>query len=513
MKRIYKISVFILVTFVVTSCYDLDIINPNKEVEDTFWTTEENLFQGLVSGYDMLNGGGLYWESIPIITTGMSDEGTNKAPFEFNALVRFQQEDLNMFSVIWFENYAMIGRAYAVIENTDNVDTEGAYEYAGEAKFLVALAYYHLTHYYGPNIAYVDGVQTPADRPERAEDGELYELMAKLLSEAIPDLPLSSERSSDEYGRITKGAAKALLAKVHLARGYLYKDAREPDYERAEILLQEVVNSGEYGLLENFHYNFDEVIRPGLYNKESLFHVNWQFDSPYGFDSFQHQWRFRLFSLGEARGTWGDLQATNHPLTEFRKEKTADGEDDPRLEWSLFFDGTSKTYYCEDHDFWAEVAPDPESTNAFFKYSEQGRAEGSGKCAVDWTDGGTDFIVIRYADVLLLLAEVLNENGKTSEAYQYVDMVRERAGMPPLSSAKPGLSKEAFFEQIKHERYVEMFSEYVRFYDIKRWGMYGPQLADYDPDFETFTVGQDEYAPIPQDELDKNENLRQNPGY
>jgi hypothetical protein len=512
MKKKYINLILIIAAFSFSGCYELDIENPNRQDEDTFWTTEQNLFQGLVAAYDMLNAGGLYWESIPMIHTGMSDEGTNNAPYEFNALVRFQQEDLNAFQSIWFENYAMIGRAYAVIENAGNIATEDAYEYAAEAKFLVALAYFHLTHYYGPNIAYVTGVQTPADRPERAEDGELYELMAELLAEAIPNLPLASERSSDEYGRITKGAAKALLAKVHLAKGYLSKNTREPDYASAEILLKEIVNSGEYALLESFHYNFDEVIRPAKFNPESLFHVNWQFDSPYG-EAGKHQWRFRLFSLGEARGAFGDLQATDYSLTEFRKEKTADDEDDPRLEWSLFFEGTSQTYYCEDHDFWVEVAWDPESTNAFYKYSEQGRAEGSGACEVDWYDGGTDFIVIRYADVLLLLAEVLNQNGQTSEAYQYVDLVRERAGMPTLTSVNPGLSQEAFFEQIKHERYVELFSEYVRFYDIKRWGMYGPELADYDPDFKTFTIGQDEYAAIPQSELDKNENLVQNPGY
>ena len=155
---------------------------------------------------------------------------------------------------------------------------------------------------------------------------------------------------------------------------------------------------------------------------------------------------------------------------------------------------------------------DPDKGVGIYKYSEQVAVGGE-----DWMDvlahAGTDFIVLRYADILLLYAETLNKNGNTGEAYQYVDMVRERAGLLTLSTYKPGLSTDAFHEQIKHERFVELFGENVRFFDLKRWGMFGPGLAANDDNFDGFVVGKSEFAPIPQRALDLNENLVQNPGY
>ena len=117
--------------------------------------------------------------------------------------------------------------------------------------------------------------------------------------------------------------------------------------------------------------------------------------------------------------------------------------------------------------------------------------------------------MIRYADVLLLYAETLNEMGKTSEAYTYVDLVRHRANMEPLSTAQPGLSKDQFLEQLKHERVVELSGEVTRFFDLKRWGMYNASNAIRDPNFETFVNGRSEIQPIPQSELDLNSNLIQ----
>jgi hypothetical protein len=145
----------------------------------------------------------------------------------------------------------------------------------------------------------------------------------------------------------------------------------------------------------------------------------------------------------------------------------------------------------------------------FYKYSDQESVNANGG-EIDPQVCGTDFIIIRYADVLLLYAEALNQNNKTGEAYTYVNMVRDRSNMNPLT---PGLSMTDFHNQLKHERLVELAGELVRFEDLKRWGDYGPNSAVNDPNFETFTVNRNELAPIPQEEIDINDNLIQNPGY
>ena len=85
--------------------------------------------------------------------------------------------------------------------------------------------------------------------------------------------------------------------------------------------------------------------------------------------------------------------------------------------------------------------------------------------------------------------------------------------MAPLSEAMPGLGQQEFLEQLKHERLVELAGEGLRYYDLARWGDLSPESAANDPNFETFNPGQDELWPIPQAELQLNQNLRQNPGY
>jgi hypothetical protein len=124
-----------------------------------------------------------------------------------------------------------------------------------------------------------------------------------------------------------------------------------------------------------------------------------------------------------------------------------------------------------------------------------------------------NYRMIRYADVLLLYAEALNGQGKTTEAYPFVDMVRERAGLRKLSVAMPGLNQTQFLNQLKHERITELSGEAWRFADLQRWGDLSPTLASRDPEFAGFVVGKHEFYPIPRRDIDLNPNLTQNPGY
>jgi hypothetical protein len=126
---------------------------------------------------------------------------------------------------------------------------------------------------------------------------------------------------------------------------------------------------------------------------------------------------------------------------------------------------------------------------------------------------GNNYRYIRYADVLLLYAEALNAQGQTALAYPYVDQVRARAGLAPLSTVMPGLSQQAFLDQLKHERITELTGEGHRWEDLARWGDLGTGLASRDAGFAHYKTGRDEFFPIPQFDLDVNPNLKQNPGY
>lgn len=124
-----------------------------------------------------------------------------------------------------------------------------------------------------------------------------------------------------------------------------------------------------------------------------------------------------------------------------------------------------------------------------------------------------NYRMIRYADVLLMYVEALNGLNRTAEAYQYVDRVRQRVGMAPLTVIRPGMSQAQFLNQIRHERIVELSGEGWRWADLTRWGDLSPALQARDPESRNFVVGKHEWYPIPQGDIDLNANLTQNPNY
>tara|TARA_Y200000002_G_scaffold383153_1_gene403607 strand:+ start:12978 stop:14546 length:1569 start_codon:yes stop_codon:yes gene_type:complete len=516
-NSIYKSILLILVLGISTSsCTDLTQVNPNFETEESFWETKEDFYQGLIGAYDLLQTGDMYAGQIQHTLNLLSDEGfTGQLGDPYN-LATFSSDLNNEFHVtLWYSFYTLIARSYQIIERGENGDVSGIEGIIGEAKFLVALSYYNLISAYGDGIAFVNGIQSASDRPRKAEPGEMWGFTETLLTEAIKVLPVAY--SSTEFGRITKGAAQALLAKIHM---------QQNDYSAAEQILSELIGSDQYKLNVNYESNFTEELTTG--NKEVIFQINFLHNGPQ--QETDNNWFFRINSPGESSfGIWSDQVATNFALESYLVETDKDGNIDPRLNMSLFSNYSDKTLYGQTWEWWESNA-NIVSEASFYKFNENVAVlnelnNGSG--SVQWKNGGKDMIVIRYADILLLYAEALNENGKTPEAHNYVNIVRARANMNNLEvTAGDILSQAEFREQIKHERLVELCGEFIRWFDLKRWGEYGPQIANdftvpatgniiaRDQSFSNFRNGQDELFPIPLDELDLNPNLLpQNPGW
>jgi len=497
--KTYTITFFsILLLLFAAACTELDLENPNAMSEESFWKTETDLFQGVIAAYDAMQLDGLFAGNVQVVLTGLSDEGTGEGTNEYYSPFRFKLVNSNLYlnKALWDHFYAMISRAYQVIDRAPDVDGPNVAAIKGEAQYLAALAYYYLVHIFGENIAYVDRIQQPDDRPARAESGEIYGLIEELLMEAIPSLPLASEYTVADYGRVTKGAAQALLGKVCMQQ-HKFLDA-EPYFE-------DVYTSNEYSLQANFADNFYDR---NVVNPEALFAANFLHDGPAS--ETNRNFMHLAFSPDGELGTFGDVQSTPYIYERFLIENDKDGLPDPRLDETIFHPNSPKLFVGQPYSWWENEFVNPEINTSFYKYTEQNVIENG---ETDEFDGGTDFIIIRYADVLLSYAETLNENGKTSEAYQYVDMVRERSNMEKLSVTQPGLDKDAFREQIMHERIMELSGEVVRFFDQKRWGLYQASDSIRDQNFATFKNGRSEFQPIPQAELDLNDNLIQNPGY
>jgi hypothetical protein len=301
---------------------------------------------------------------------------------------------------------------------------------------------------------------------------------------------------------------------------------QQGDYTAAEPILQQVVQSG-YKLNADYEANFTEELTTG--NKEVIFQVNFLHNGPQ--EESDEAWYFRINTPGPSNiGIWADQLASAFTIRSYLVEADKDGNLDPRMNVSIFTEHTDKTLYGQTWTWWVNNTTEIVTGASFYKFNENEAVldeilNGSGY--VQWKNGGKDMIIIRYADILLLYAEALNENGKTSEAHQYVNMVRARSNMNDLElTAGRELNQVELREQLKHERLVELCGEYLRMFDLKRWGEYGRKVAEdftvpatgdviaRDSIFAGFRVDQDELFPIPLDELDLNPNLLpQNPGW
>jgi hypothetical protein len=280
---------------------------------------------------------------------------------------------------------------------------------------------------------------------------------------------------ASDLGRATKGAAQALLGKV-----YLYDE----NYEQAEAWLGEVIDSELYDLVENFG---DVININSENNVESIFEI--QFAEVGEGD------------VGTLRVSYNNPQVNggfgNNLPTQTIVDAFEDG--DPRLNESIFIDGEV---------FAPELSTESLNLDTYQSvWSATGYNLKKGLFPVMYVNNrGTNFPAIRYADVLLMYAEAANELDMRDVARDAVNEVRDRVGMTLLDAGTTG-TKEALFDAIVHERQVELAFEYHRFNDLRRWGLAQTVLGP------NGYAERNRYYPLPQEEIDTNENLVQRQGW
>ena len=261
---------------------------------------------------------------------------------------------------------------------------------------------------------------------------------------------------------------------------------------------------------------------------ESLYEIQFSLVNYVGFDQTDN-YRDANAQLGtqievnqSPKGTgWNNVEGNRWIVEYFKREKTTDGKNDPRLFYTCWYDQAT-TDFPEHGDqlIYGKTWSDG--------YSDSGNRVFIKKYSTDvmplyyWNDN--NFRSIRLADMLLLYAEVLNEinKGPNAKAVEYVNRVRTRVGLPTLAEssyydgAKIASDYAAFKEHIKIERALETAFECIRWIDLKRWGFDDATLKDLqkrDVDYNNFVLGKHERLPLPQRECDNNPNLEQNPNY
>lgn len=509
-RSLFHIS--LLICLLLSACTDkLEVENPNTPAVDQFWKTGQDAKAGVNAVYGNFYRIGGYARWIHFNFDLRSDEGYSGSPWlELQNWQKFLVVNYNFDCGIhvWLHHYQGIYRANQVIANVPGIsmDETQKKQYLGEAKFLRALYYFNLTSLWG-NVPLQLTPSEPTDLPEYSTQEQDWAQIEKDLTEAIPDLP--AQYSGDELGRATKGAAYALLGKLYM---------QQHKFDKAKAAFDWLVTGegkSNYGLMENYQDNFTHLHEN---NKESVFEVQFSSANDGGPDtdapnSASGNQRSQFFG---PRGVgWSDGQCRRWVVDTLRQEKTTDGKRDPRLAITCLWDSLDER--------------GPNFTRVYGKtfterYGTDNREVWFHKYLDDyWRDFSNyyspiNFRVIRYADVLLMYAECLNELGQTGAAYAYVDQVRERAHLAKLSVVKPGLGKEQFLQQLKHERICELAGEGTRWNDLIRWGDLGDAakvsaVAKRDPDFENFQAGKHNLLPIPQSELDINVHLHQNPNW
>jgi len=490
MKSKILILTAILTTLVFHGCNEsfLEKSPPSSLSEANFFQTEEDAISAINAAYGSLQMRGLYSEDYPKVAEVPADDITidNTSGLSFDDF-GFSPAESQIDNVYSLSNEGVF-RANQVLARVPDIDMDEALKsrILGEAKFLRALYYWHLTSVFGQVPLLTEPPETVAESEvPKASLEELYDQMIQDLQEAIQALPARSEYDEANLGRATSGAAQALLGKV-----YLYAEM----YPEAEAAFLQVINSGEYSLVPDFS---QIIIESNDNNQESVFEVQYTDVGGGGWATIdgaganETTLRERL-NYPNGRGGFGNLLPTQEIVDEFE-------EGDPRLEASVFRQGDVYDPTTEGEEIYQSA------------WTPTGYAIKKGMLPFrrNLVESGTNWPIIRYADVLLMYAEAANENGSQAEAIDALNMVRDRVDMPHYPTADyPVSNQQEVFEAIVHERRVELAFEYHRYNDLRRWGLAEAELGNLG-----YQAPRNRYMPLPQAEVDTNPELEQNPNY
>lgn len=507
MKR-YVIILFTALTFM--GCQDfLEPENVQELTESSFWQNEADARKALVAAYASLQSHtGSKWtffEQMYISVTWKADDILN-APTDYGkSIADFTNgTDDGAIASFWKANYTGLSYANQIIEKVPGIEAisdENKDAFVAEAKFLRALYNFNLLVAFENIPLITETPKSPEDfYVSQAEPSAVWAQIEQDLLEAKADLPAT--REGEDVGRATSWTAAAYLGKV-----YLFQEK----FGSAVTELTDVVDNGPYDLLPNYADNFNGTGENGV---ESVFEIQWSGNRANGNDE-RHPFNFEV--TPGALGGWELYYPSDWLLSEMMTDQTPTAEYSDRVYSSVFFDDPNSEMldvYSGVSVPYADVKDDLSHPKFFKKYT--------GEFDKDYYNG-INIHLMRFADVLLMQAEALNEESaaNTDAAIAIVNRVRNRSNAAdiPLGS----MNQSELRQQIRHhERPVELAMEYtIRWFDLYRWakGSTAPEkisdiMEAHDKPFaENYVDGKHDIFPIPLEEMNKNENLVQNDGF
>ena len=486
MKLKYNLIAIALLGFSFSSCNDFLEQNPQTDLsENDFYKTADDILSAVNGAYSSLQEGDIYgnwyvFGEIPSDNTRNQLSGSVTTQNEFDQFYIDTQN--SMIANFWKAAYKVINRTNTILGRIDGIEinTELANRYKLECKFIRALMYFNLVRVYGdvPLVLKEISISESYDILREPKENVYNQIIADLKE--AQDLPVSYSTAED--GRATQGAAKALLANVYMT---LHK------YAEAETILAEIINSGRYSLLENTpgSLNIDgykNVFSPVNHNsKEGIFEIQF-LKGGYG-EGSNYANNFAPENSGTNVVAVGGTGGNNIPEMDIYN---AYEEGDLRRDFSMslgYYDNRKNNEWVESR-YVCKFMDVPYQNN----------------------DASNNYPVIRYADVILMYAEALNQNGKTAEACKYLNMTRRRGFGYQTTETSPvdlqTTDKAQFALMVEQERRVELAFENHRWFDLIRTGRAVEVMRS-----KGFSLNETNLiCPIPQKQIDVNPKLTQN---
>ncbi|RIV17592.1 RagB/SusD family nutrient uptake outer membrane protein [Fibrisoma montanum] len=468
-----------LLTLGLTACQEkfLDLAPVSQANTASFYRTQSDMLIALNGTYSALQLAGQYGQyyvvaEIPSDDTRPVLSGSVTDQDEFD---KFYLRTTNPFlNTRWSDGYRGIYRANAVIDRIAGVSMNEDLKkrYVAEAKFLRALMYFNLVRVFGDVPLVVTEITDPLQGYEysRAPVAEVYAQIVKDLTDAEAVLPASY--TGAEVGRATRGAARSLLGKVYMT---------QRKYPEAAAKLKEVIDANTYDLLPNYADLFKAANKN---SKESIFEV-----------------QYKKGNLGEG-SNFGNTYApenSGNAVIQFG----GGGNNQPTPDLINSYEAGDVRKDVSLATSYVNAAGRTVDYNYIRKYLDPPVVNG---------DSEDNWYVLRYADILLLYAEALNETGRTAEALPLLNRVRQRARL----SNKTVTTQAEMRVALEQERRVELAFEGHRWFDLVRTGRALPVLQA-----KAQVIGvkgnlteNNLVFPVPQSQVDINrQKITQNPGY
>ncbi len=478
MKKIIFILLITIPGFI--SCDDFLNLSPEYQINEVSYYQTENDFETAVTGiYNTLQS--MHNREVLLGPAELLTDNTEINSYVYDpVMMEYDYAEITSSNVyinnLWTYCFTVIAYSNNILDRVDDIDMSGIKQdrFKGEALFLRAYCYFYLVRLYG-DVPLVDvAFRSPNEiftfDMTRKPVADVYALIESDLQNAAT---LLSGQTMPK-GRASAGAAKALLGKVYLT---------EKKYADAATTLKGVIDLNTYSLVDDYGSLFDgSNERSG----ESIFEIEY-LSGNLGEGNY--------FSTAFTPGLFG--------IAIFPNNMSGSGSMCPTR-------GLFNAYEEGDLRKATSMVDSVKLTNGTYQRTLCGLK------FVDFStgtsgDGGINFTSLRYADVLLMYAEALNETSQTTTAHNYLNMVRDRAGLDGLS----GLSKADFALALERERRVEFCWEGQRWFDLVRTGRAKTVLnAYFTGTGSSYSIEDHELLmPIPADEIEIDPRLKQNPEY